>query len=55
MYRKLSKIAKKEDLTLLFMKTPDKIRAFILELENAIYIIINESLSDIEKEKAFHT
>ncbi|MBO5475562.1 MAG: hypothetical protein J5982_03530 [Bacilli bacterium] len=55
MYGKLAKIAEKNNLTLLFMKTPRKVRAFIMEAENGIYIIINESLSDTEKEKAFHT
>lgn len=55
MYRKLAKIAEKENLTLYFMKTPDKIRAFIIELDNGTYIIVNESLSDTEKEKAFHS
>ena len=37
------------------MPLPNKIRAFILELDNNIYIVVNESLSDIEKEKAFRT
>lgn len=55
MYGKLAKIAEKYNLTLLFMKTQKKVRAFIMEAENGIYIIINESLSDTEKEKAFHT
>lgn len=55
MYRKLAKIAEKDNLTLLFMKTPNKVRAFIMEANNGIYIIVNESLSDTEKEKAFHS
>lgn len=55
MYGKLAKIAEKENLTLLFMKTPNKVRAFIMEANNGIYIIVNESLSDTEKEKAFHS
>lgn len=55
MYGKLAKIAEKDNLTLLFMKVPKKVRAFIMEAENGTYIIINESLSDTEKEKAFQT
>ena len=55
MYGKLAKIAEKENLTLYFMKTPDKIRAFIMELDNGTYIVVNESLSDTEKERAFHS
>lgn len=55
MYEKLSEIAEKYNLILLFMKTPDKVRAFIVEAENGTYIIVNDFLSDIEKEKAFHS
>lgn len=55
MSEKLYSIAKKYNLKLKFMPLPDKIRAFILELDNNIYIVVNESLSDIEKEKAFRT
>lgn len=53
MFEKLSKIAKRSNITLLFMKTPDKVRAFIMETENNTYIIINNELSNTEKEKAF--
>lgn len=55
MYGKLAKIAEKDNLTLLFIKAPAKVRAFIMKAENGTYIIVNDSLSDIEKEKAFHT
>lgn len=55
MYGKLAKIAEKDNLTLLFMKAPDKVRAFIMELDNGTYIVVNESLSDTEKERAFHS
>lgn len=55
MYEKLAKIAEKDNLTLLFMKAPDKVRAFIMKAENGTYIIVNDKLSDTEKEKAFQT
>lgn len=54
MCNKLAKIAEKYNLQLRIMKLPDKIRAFILELDHT-YIVVNESLTDIEKEKAFQT
>ena len=37
------------------MTLPDKIRAFILEIDGSIYVVVNESLPDEEKEKAFRT
>ena len=55
MYGKLAKIAEKDNLTLLFMKAPDKVRAFIMKAENGTYIIVNDKLSDTEKEKALQT
>lgn len=55
MFEKLYSIAKEYDLKLKFMKLPDKIRAFILEIDGSIYVVINESLPDEEKEKAFRT
>lgn len=55
MYGKLAKIAEKDNLTLLFMKAPDKVRAFIMKAKNGTYIIVNDKLSDTEKEKAFQT
>ena len=55
MFEKLYSIAKEYDLKLKFMTLPDKIRAFILEIDGSIYVVINESLPDEEKEKAFRT
>ena len=55
MFEKLYSIAKEYDLKLKFMKLPDKIRAFILEIGGSIYVVVNESLPDEEKEKAFRT
>lgn len=55
MYSRIAKIAEKNNIILKIMKLPTKVRAFILELENNIYVVINESLSDTEKEKAFQT
>ena len=55
MYGKLAKNTEKDNLTLLFMKAPDKVRAFIMKAENGTYIIVNDKLSDTEKEKAFQT
>lgn len=55
MFEKLYSIAKEYDLKLKFMKLPDKIRAFILEIDGSIYVVVNESLPDEEKEKAFRT
>jgi hypothetical protein len=54
-FEKLYSIAKEYDLKLKFMKLPDKIRAFILEIDGSIYVVVNESLPDEEKEKAFRT
>lgn len=53
MCEKLSKIAEKYNLKLKIVKLPNKIRAFIVEIDNGIYVVINELLSDEEKEKAF--
>lgn len=55
MYSRIAKIAEKNNIILKIMKLPTKVRAFILELENNIYVVINDSLSDTEKEKAFQT
>lgn len=55
MFEKLYSIAKEYDLKLKFMKLPDKIRAFILEIDGSIYVVVNESLPDEEKKKAFRT
>ena len=55
MFEKLYSIANEYDLKLKFMKLPDKIRAFILEIDGSIYVVVNESLPDEEKEKAFRT
>ncbi|MBR4694029.1 MAG: hypothetical protein IKP07_04385 [Bacilli bacterium] len=55
MFEKLYSIAKEYDLKLKFMTLPDKIRAFILEIDGSIYVVVNESLPDEEKEKAFRT
>lgn len=55
MFEKLYSIAKEYDLKLKFMKLPDKIRAFILKIDGSIYVVVNESLPDEEKEKAFRT
>lgn len=55
MFEKLYKIAKDYNLKLKFMKLPIKIRAFILEIDNSIYVVVNELLPDEEKEKAFRT
>lgn len=55
MFEKLYSIAKEYDLKLKFMKLPDKIRAFILEIDGSIYVVVNESLPDEEIEKAFRT
>lgn len=55
MFEKLYSIAKEYDLKLKFMKLPDKIRAFILEIDGSIYVVVSESLPDEEKEKAFRT
>ncbi len=53
MYERMSKIAEKYGLKLKIMKLPNKIRAFILELDDSIYIVINDSISDVQKEKSF--
>lgn len=53
MCEKLSKIAEKYNLKLKIVKLPNKVRAFIIEIDNSIYVVINELLSDEEKEKAF--
>jgi hypothetical protein len=37
------------------MVLPEKIKAFILEIDNSIYIVVNETLPDEKKEKAFRT
>jgi hypothetical protein len=50
-----SRIAKENGLKLKIMILPDKIRAFILEIENSTYIVINDKLSEEEKNKAFQT
>lgn len=55
MFEKLYSIAKEYDLKLKFMKLPNKIKAFILEIDGSIYVVVNESLPDEEKEKAFRT
>ncbi len=55
MFEKLYSIAKEYDFKLKFMKLPDKIRAFILEIDGSIYVVVSESLPDEEKEKAFRT
>ncbi len=55
MFEKLYSIAKEYDLKLKFMTLPYKIRAFILEIDGSIYVVVNESLPDEEKEKAFRT
>ena len=55
MFEKLYSIAKEYDLKLKFMTLSDKIRAFILERDGSIDVVVNESLSDEEKEKAFRT
>lgn len=53
MCEKLSKIAEKYNLKLKIVKLPIKVRAFIVEIDNNTYIVVNDSLSDEEKEKAF--
>lgn len=53
MCEKLSKIAEKYNLKLKIVKLPIKVRAFIVEIDNNTYIVVNDSLSDKEKEKAF--
>ena len=55
MCEKLSKIAEKYNLKLKIVKLPSKVRAFIVEIDNNTYIVVNDSLSDEEKEKAFLT
>jgi hypothetical protein len=50
-----SRIAKENGLKLKIMILPDKIRAFILEIENSTYIVINDKLLEEEKNKAFQT
>lgn len=53
MYEKLSEIAEKYNLILLFMKTPDKVRAFIVEAENGTYIIVMIFFLILKKKKRF--
>lgn len=55
MCEKFAKIVENYDIEIKIMKLPNKIRAFVLELENHTYIIVNESLSEEEREKAFYT
>ncbi|RAI09702.1 MAG: hypothetical protein DKM23_08220 [Candidatus Melainabacteria bacterium] len=55
MFESWSRIAKENELKLKIMILPDKIRAFILEIENSTYIVINDKLSEEEKNKAFQT
>lgn len=55
MFESWSKIAKENGLKLKIMILPDKIRAFILKIENSTYIVINDKLSEEEKNKAFQT
>lgn len=55
MCEKFAKIVENYDIKIKIMKLPNKIRAFVMELENHTYIIVNESLSEKEREKAFYT
>lgn len=55
MCEKFAKIVENYDIKIKIMKLPNKIRAFVMELENHTYIIVNESLSEKEQEKAFYT
>lgn len=53
MFESWSRIAKENGLKLKIMILPDKIRAFILEIENSTYIVINDKLSGKKKTKHF--